>query len=306
MSTPMNAADTFDERPARQPLAMRATRPYLWSVRRELWEHRAIFIVPLIAGAVALVGFVVSIGHVSHHDVAAFQALSTAKRDMAINVPYAGAAASIMGVGLVVAVFYSLGALLNERRDRSILFWKSLPVSDITAVASKATIPLVVLPLVLFVVVVLTQLVMLAILHAALAANGLPNTNPVPLSDLAIVELYTLFVFSLWHAPIYGWLFLVSAWSRRQAFLWAVLPPLGLCLTENIAFGTSNVFGLLAYRVAGVLDLAFADHPHGQMVLWAHLDPVRFFSSPGLWLGLIVAALFFSGAVWLRRYREPI
>ena len=125
---------------------------------------------------------------------------------------------------------------------------------------------------------------------------------------MSLVLIYVLVVTALWYAPIYGWLFLVSAWSRRAAFLWAVLPPLALCLMEKIAFDTANLFGLLVYRLGGALDVAFAVHLRGQMVIdpWTQLDPVGFFSSAGLWLGLAVAVAFFAGAVWLRRYREPI
>jgi ABC-2 type transport system permease protein len=106
-----------------------------WSVRRELWEHRSIYIAPLAAAAVFLLAFLTGL------------TLSTAHRHEPLDTPYVFAAALIMGTGFIVGIFYSLDALYGERRDRSILFWKSLPVSDLTTVLSKFAIPLVILPL---------------------------------------------------------------------------------------------------------------------------------------------------------------
>ena len=81
----------------------------------------------------------------------------------------------------VVGVFYCLDALHGERRDRSILFWKSLPVSDLTTVLSKASIPLVILPLITFAIVIATQLIMLLLSSAAMLISGLSATAPAPL-----------------------------------------------------------------------------------------------------------------------------
>src|SRR5206468_10746510 len=74
---------------------------------------------------------------------------------------YELAGALIMGTALIVGIFYCLDALYGERRDRSILFWKSLPVSDVMAVLSKLAIPIVILPLLSFAVTVATQFFML-------------------------------------------------------------------------------------------------------------------------------------------------
>ena len=312
MSTPSDtAAQSLADTSAEAPAAFRRTQPFLWSVRRELWEHRAVFIAPLAAAGVVLFGFFISTTHVSHAARVAFLSLKPADRQMILLVPYASAAFSIYGTGLIVAVFYGLSALYNERRDRSILFWKSLPVSDLWTVLSKATVPLLILPLVIFAVVVVTQIVMLGVTTAILAANGLSGgLAPVPLVKLAVIELYAVFVFALWHAPIYGWFFLVSAWARRVAFLWAVLPPLGLCIVEHIAFDTGYLTRLLLYRLGGVIEIAFGNvEPHaGKFVIdpGTQLNPIGFLTNPGLWVGLAAAAALFAGAIWLRRYREPM
>src|SRR6202790_2965438 len=120
------------------PAATSATRPMYWSVRRELWETRSIYIAPLAAAAVFLLAFLTAL------------TLSPAHRREPLDIPYEFAAALIMGTGFIVGIFYSLDALYGERRDRSILFWKSLPVSDLTTVLSKFAIPIAILPLLSF------------------------------------------------------------------------------------------------------------------------------------------------------------
>src|SRR5438034_2943856 len=137
-----------------------ATRPFYWAVRREVWENRSIYIAPLIVAVVVLFGFLVStIGLPERRQ--AVLLLDPARARAAIEAPYNMAAIMLILTAFIVGVFYCLDALYGERRDRSILFWKSLPVSDVTTLLSKATIPLVVLPLVTFTIVVATQLVMM-------------------------------------------------------------------------------------------------------------------------------------------------
>jgi ABC-2 type transport system permease protein len=208
----------------------------------------------------------------------------------------------------LVGMFYCLDALHGERRDRTILFWKSLPVSDRTTVLSKASIPLVVLPLITFAVVVGTQLIMLLLSTAVLLPSGLSATTwtRLPLFQSSLVLFYGLIALALWHAPIYGWLLLVSGWARRTTFLWAVLPPLALCVVEKIAFDTWYLAALLKDRLIGFAAGAFAFTEHGTIDSIAQLTPGKFLSTPGLWIGLALAAAFLAAAVRLRRYREPI
>ena len=157
-----------------------------------------------------------------------------------------------MGTTFIVGMFYCLDALHGERRDRSILFWKSLPVSDLTTVLSKASIPLVVLPLLTFAITVATQLIMLLLSSAVLLGSGLSVATlwtQLSLFQMSLMLLYHLVtVHALWYAPIYGWLLLVSAWARRAPFLWAALPLLAIGVVEKIAFNTSHFAAMLGYR----------------------------------------------------------
>src|SRR5213596_1641996 len=152
--------------------AMPATRPFYWSVWRELWEHRSLYIVPLIVAVVQVFGFAITtIGLADRRR--AVLLLDAAHQRAAIEQPYDLAAMMMIFVVFIVGVFYCLDALHGERRDRSILFWKSLPVSDLTTVLSKITIPLVVLPLIAFAIVVCVQLIMLLQTSVVLIFHGM-------------------------------------------------------------------------------------------------------------------------------------
>jgi ABC-2 type transport system permease protein len=289
------------------------TRPFYWLVRRELWDNPSIYVAPLIAGGVALLGALISAFHLPQLRRAALL-LEPTRRRAAIELPYDAAAMMIMFTAFIVAIFYCLDALYGERRDRSILFWKSLPVSDRTTVLSKAFVPLVILPLLTFIVIQVTQLIMLLISTVALAPSGLGGTTwaNLSVSRLSVLLFYYLITNALWEAPVYGWLLLVGGYARRATFLWAVLPWLALCAIEKIVFGTAYFAGMLNRRITGSFEQAFAvvHYPKDAHVpvvdRLTQLDPLKFLSSPGLWIGLVIAAVFIVAAIRLRRYRGPL
>ena len=133
----------------------------------------------------------------------------------------------------------------------------------------------------------------------------------VPIGEIVTVLGYGLVAITLWWAPLYAWLLLVSGWAKRAPFLWAVLPPLGLAIAEKLAFGTTAIGGLIESRVFGGFEAAFVTpkrpQPGMNPMAWSpHIDAAKFVSSPGLWLGLLVAAGLVAATVWLRRNREPI
>src|SRR6187431_731685 len=176
----MSSSETVPESAGISDLDKRPTtpQPFYWSVCREVWENRSIYVAPILVAIVVLFGFLVStIGLPERRREVLL--LDSAKARAAIEVPYNMAAIMLILTAFVVGVFYCLDALYGERRDRSILFWKSLPVSDLTTVLSKASIPLVILPLVTFVVVVAMQLVMLLLRSAALLMSGLSAATPL-------------------------------------------------------------------------------------------------------------------------------
>ena len=281
----------------------------VWCVQRELWENRSIYIAPLVAGGLALLGFLISMVYLPGRMRGALAGDAGHEWELILQ-PYTYAALLIMGTTLIVAIFYCLDALYGERRDRSILFWKSLPVSDLTVVLAKASIPLLVLPLITFAVTVVTQGIMLLLSTLVLLGNGLPAPplwSHVSFLRMSMMLFYHLVgIHGLWYAPFYGWLLLVSAWARRGPFLWAALPPLAIGLVDKIAFNTS--------RFAELLQDHFGGGPQGldfspervSMEATPHFHAASLLATPGLWIGLAVTATFLVAAARLRRYRGPI
>ena len=279
-------------------------RQVYWSVRRELWEFRSIYVVQLAVAGIFLFGFLISLMRF-RYKMRNFLLLGPMQQHELIEQPYAFAAGLIMAAGFVVGIFYALEALQSERRDRSILFWKSLPVSDISAVLAKASIPIAIVPAISFVLAVAVHIVMMLLHSVVLRANGLsPDVffSRLPIFQIWAMLFYHLLVLhSLGFAPLYSWLLLVSGWARRLAFLWAALPLVVIAVAENLLFGTSNFVGFWFSNAAGGdgFSRGMAMEP------LARIHPMEFFVSPGLWAGLALATVLLAATVRLRRYREP-
>jgi ABC-2 type transport system permease protein len=287
------------------------TRPFLWSVRRELWENLSIVVAPLAVVATSELGF--AIGAIRHgKQFFTFAATQNGSSQALVAVPFLFIAIGIVLTMLLVAVFYSLDALYGERRDRSIFFWKSLPVSDLTTVASKIAVPLLVVPVVTLAFILAAHLLLLLIGAITALFAGAPALKllwtQVPFLKIWIALTYAVVAMTLWYAPVYAWLLFVSAWARRAALVWAVLPFFLLALLEKIAFNTRYIVELVKYRFAGEFPLAFAVDPHSRQAALelSTLTPGRFLMSAGLWAGLLFAAVLFVIMVRMRRYREPI
>jgi ABC-2 type transport system permease protein len=287
-----------------------STHPFIWSVRRELWENRYLVIAPLAVAMLVLAAYLIGTLH-----LAEITMIHPQNRDGGAVVPPAGlpysiGAMSVIFTGIVTGIFYCLGALYNDRRDRSILFWKSLPVSDLTSVLSKVSIPLIILPAIIFVITLLMQLVMLvvswlyAVTHASLAPEFWVQW---PFFRMSVILIYGLVTLALWHAPIYGWLLMVSAWARRAPFLWAMLPPLALCIGEKIAFDSFSLWSILVNRMAGWFPAGFNSFgQNGFPDQFNELAPMQFLAEPALWIGLALTAVFLGTAIRLRRLRGPL
>jgi ABC-2 type transport system permease protein len=296
----MNASfESSATRPA--PSAVSWWQSYAWSVRRELWEHPSVIVAPLAAAAITLAGFLIGLLFRPRW------AMPTVMQH-GEGTPYEYAALLIMLTAFVLSFVYSLGALHGERRDRSILLWKSLPVSDLTTVLAKASVPLLVLPLVSFVVVVATQSVMFLLHSVVLLATGqgvgMMWQALAPGAAWTGLLYHLITVHVLWYAPLYAWLLLASAWARRAPLLWAVLPPLVVGLVERIAFGTSYFAEMLRVHFLGAPDSARM--PSASMLGDMPMDPARFVAMPGLWIALALATLFLGAAVRLRRSHGPL
>jgi ABC-2 type transport system permease protein len=313
MSTQSNMIADHHLEPLVAAPAIAPWQRFSWSLRRELWEHRAIYFAPLGAAVLFLIGFLISNFHLPAQARAAL-ALGPTYLKHHVEEPYELASALVMGVALLVALFYSLDCLQSERRDRSILFWKSLPVSDFTTVLAKACIPVFVVPLVAFAVTVATQLAMVLVSAPILAASGI-NIAAIwaqhsLLRSWWLLLYHLITVHGLWWAPFYGWLLLVSAWARRGSFLWtaswAIVPPFAIGYLEYLVFHTSHFADMLQERFSGAGMEAVAVPGTMPWNPMTQLTPGRFLTSTGLWIGLALFTVFLAGAVRLRRQRGPV
>ncbi len=304
MNTKSNVVPESFESSRTTHVAISATRPLYWSVRRELWENRSIYIAPLAVAALALFGF--SLG-----SFVGIWEPPLRLDPMLPEVPFEMAAGLMMLTAIIVSVFYCLDALHGERRDRSILFWKSMPVSDLTTVISKASIPLVVLPLLTFAITVAMQWIMLLVCSAVLLASG--QSVAVFWTKLSFIQMSLLLLYhlltahALWPAPVYCWLLLVSGWARRATFVWAVLPLVAIAGVERIAFHTAHFAALVGKRFIGAAPTVAHTSPDiFPTAPMTHITPGIFLIRPGLWIGLAIAAAFLAASVRLRRYQGPI
>ena len=304
MSSEPNAMSESFQAQSVAPADIPATRTFYWSVRREVWENRSVYLAPLAVAAVAVVAFSIS------------AALGIGEQQLRLDpkrpqTPYDLLAGLLMATCIMVSVFYCVDALHSERRDRSILFWKSLPVSDATAVLAKASIPLVILPLLTFAITIATQWLMLLVSSVVVLASGQSVAalwRNLPLASMWLLLLYHLITaHALWPFPIYCWLLLVSGWARRATFLWAVLPLLVIAGIERIVFRTFQFAALVGSRLVGDAPaMKMSPDSMGLDPYTTRVTVARFLSSPGLWIGLLVAAVFLFVAVRLRRYQGPI
>jgi ABC-2 type transport system permease protein len=298
---------------------------FLWMIRREIWEHKAIWVAPLIVlGCLLLLTITGNVHLGPIGTVGEPEPLGQFPRDVQIRllmIVYAGLALVIDMVMGIVAFFYSIDSLYSDRRDRSVLFWKSLPLSDAETVLSKFAVAAVVIPLVTLVAAVLAQFIVAAGGSAKLAIAGMAADimwQPEAILGGILVALLWCVIAVLWYAPVIAYLMLASAWAPKGPFLWAVLPPVGAWVLERVVlysnhvgeFITNRLFGL--YHLLGPTQDVEADLEDSevgaeisklsQVDLLGNLR--EFLVSPDLWLGIVAAGLLLAAAMWVRRYRE--
>jgi ABC-2 type transport system permease protein len=260
-------------------------------LRREFWENKGGFfwapvITGIIASVFAVIGLIIATifiqkakndgdfhDHFKIDDVDGLQAFGIFGDGILAN----GMALSML-VMIFVVFFYALGSLYDERRDRSVLFWKSLPVSDMEVVLSKAAWALVLAPTLALLIGVIIGFAMWLIAAAGMAVNGVPGMSALftESNPLRVIGQFfgVLPVYIMWAVPTVGWLMLCSAWSRRFPFLWAVLVPLLGCAMVSM---TAGIFS----------GLTGAEFPHGDV--W-YVVVVRGLAGliPGLWYATAV------------------
>jgi ABC-2 type transport system permease protein len=284
-----------------------------WLIRREFWENRAIWMIPAVFGALLILGAL--FGQVSlprlttpeqmHEAAAAYQVIVGAMFYVVMSV---------------YATWYLLDCLYADRRDRSILFWKSLPISDAKTVLSKLVVGMVLVPLVYFAAADTTALIAAFILSIrARASIGSALWQPDVWWQIQVLWVYCIVTTAIWYLPIAGWLMLVSAWAKRAVMLWAILPPLVAYILERAFLGTQVIGHALAVRLAGLPYVAFNGAKHvwteGKGVVdnegvpvsvWHLINPSGFFTSAETWIGAAVGIALIVGAIQLRTRRTEM
>jgi ABC-2 type transport system permease protein len=286
-----------------------------WLIRREFWENRAIWMIPAVFGALLLVAAL--FGQVS------IPTLSTPVENFQFTAVFLFAFGAMFYVVMsVYATWYLLDCLYADRKDRSILFWKSLPISDTRTVLSKLLVAMILIPLVYFIAADVTALLAAFIIsiRARTAVGGALWQGNLWLNMQAL-WLYTIITSAVWFLPVAGWLMVVSAWAKRAVMLWAVLPPLVLYIIERVFFGT-NVIGHIimerfkglpaaalkgpgadSWTVAGSGDSATLNLPPD---VFHFINPLGFISNPQTWVGAAVGVALIVGAIYLRMRRTEI
>jgi len=293
-------------------------------IRRELWEHKALWIAPVVTAVLlwvatfwALVSMVTTpeaVGAFNEHAVPELSGNGASQ--MAHGMVRAGVALLYL-VTLVVLFFYVLDSLYGERKDRSILFWRSLPVSDTLTVLSKVVVALVIAPLIVVAIAVALELLDLVTTGPLIAFGtdlGYWDFLQPGAVFMALLEsLRDMWWLGLWYLPFFGWLFLISAWARRAAFLWALFPPLGVALAEYLIFRSIGFLSLLGGHFAmpfkNMSESQFGfrfDTERGVSEIQgsaAELIGLSGLTEPAFWVGLALGAGLIAGAIAIRRYR---
>jgi ABC-2 type transport system permease protein len=278
---------------------------FIWLIRREFWENKAIWVLPACIGILMVVAAL--FGKV---EIAMLQA-SDQQSELA-GVLFFFAIGGVFWVAMsIYSVWYLLDCLYADRKDRSVLFFKSMPLSDSATVLSKLFVGVIAIPLVYFCTADLAALLIAFVISVrAHLAFGNSLWRPELWLQVQALWLYVIATGVLWYAPVVGWLLLVSAWAKRAVILQALLPPLAIMLAELLFLGTRVSCIVLRDRLLGGGYAAF-HHPihwslaRGEMTpgVWQLPDPVGFLSSPDVWIGVAVGAACIAGAVQLRKRR---
>lgn len=219
----------------------------------------------------------------------------------------------------IVMFFILLGALYEERRDRSFLFWKSMPVSDTVEVLVKLAAAMLLAPLAFLLVGVAFQIVILLLVSIIGGIQGGPVASVWQLDAILLNWLHSpfyLLVWGLWALPVYAWVLLAGSFAPRAPFMFAVVPPVALIVIEEVLLDSQHFARWIGQHITGFpLMQAMTESVGLEGVGDTDVpDFMQFMASPDFgalfesfshgdfWLGIAIAAVFTYGAVWFRRY----
>lgn len=295
-------------------------------IRREIWEHRSIYVTPIaiavIVSLVSLAGMVTVSAFDKEVNVALFGAANIAgdaERQAALTVFFLGTSWVFLFALAILTTFYSLDSLYAERKDKSILFWRSLPITDAETVISKLLTAVFVLPLFTVAAIIATHLVNLVITTGWVMVKGGNAAHlvwgSVTLFDNWAAALVVTVASAIWMSPFIGWFLFVSAFTKRSPLLMAFMPLILIPIIEWIFF-RSKMFASAVFGRGEMIPLfhdmdieRFFDEERMRVneevvSLLAHIDLGRFLLSPSVWLGVVVCGIFATAAIYVRRYRD--
>lgn len=296
-------------------------------VRREVWEHRSIWVTPaavaLVVTLLTLAMFVAAskFGEITDMAIIGASTAGDHERRMALLATLLGYTSVFLIAMWILTIFYCLDSLYAERKDKSILFWRSLPITDAETVISKVLTAMVCIPLVTFAAVAVSHLVNLVLISLWVNSEGGSAGHliwgSVPLFDTWLALLIVLLAIPLWISPLLGWFLFVSAWTKRNPFLTAFLPLAVLPILEYVILRSHLLWDAITARLSMQSmplfsidpDLIFDDESFRNLrledlSLLKLLDISKLVSSLELWIGLIVCGLFVTAAIYIRRYRD--
>jgi len=295
-------------------------------IRREIWEHRSIYVTPIaiavIVSLVSLAGMVTVSAFDKEVNMALFGASNIAgdaERRAALTVFFLGTSWVFLIALAILTTFYTLDSLYAERKDNSILFWRSLPITDAETVVSKLLTAIIVLPVVTVAAIILTHLVNLVITTGWVMVKGGNAAHliwaSVPLFDNWTAALVFTVASAIWMSPLVGWFLFVSAFTKRSPLLMAFMPLIIIPIIEWIFF-RSKIFATAVFGRGETIPLfrdvdfeRFFDEDRMRVneevvSLLAHIDIGKFLLSPSVWAGVVVCGLFATAAIYVRRYRD--
>ncbi len=298
-------------------------------LKREFWEHRSTFVVlpGVVAGFLILVmvGLFVTAGsasvnahisisgedqseewridadHGSMDEAIGFllsrlQEMSEAEREHNLFRVFHGLSVPFFIIMVLVILFYLLGSLYEDRKDRSILFWKSMPVSDFATVSVKLFTALVAVPAVYLVSAAIVQVALLLIASIAALGHDIEIYKmlwvPSNLAGRWFTNIAYLLLQGIWSLPMYGWLMLVSAFARSVPLAWFLGIPIAVSIVEGMVLKSSTIGQWMAHHSSPT--------PYTFNREFQIADVLPYLMSVDTYIGVLVGVVFLGGAIWVR------
>lgn len=315
---------------------------FTWLLKREFWEYRGAFfwtpaIVAMVMLAFVIVAIIIAEASASRAGLnlngIRFDEISRHLNEGNIAQLHAGIDVGLLSFGLPIGIAlffvlfsYGVGALFNDRADRSVLFWKSLPISDSETVLAKVVAMALVAPVLAIGAMIAEHIGFLVIMSLWLIAHGINPLllwAPTHLLSLWAKLILLIPVNALWALPSIGWLLLVSSFVRSKPFLWALLVPVVAGVLTSIfhlmnslslpsGWFWKNIVGRLLCSIfpggwldfAGLKEFDSEDRVPEAIGHLLSLDSIgAVISSPTYLIGIAAGVAMIAGAVYFRRQR---